>query len=71
ETLILCQSQKSCPCQCCPEQWVIYRSRCYSFSKEKKDWNSSQESCWAQGAHLLGTSSTSEMVGAFAGARAG
>ncbi|NXH83145.1 KLRG1 protein, partial [Edolisoma coerulescens] len=50
-----------CPCPCCPEQWVTYRGRCYSFSKEKKDWNSSQESCWAQGAHLLVISNTSEM----------
>uniref|UniRef100_A0A493ST05 Killer cell lectin like receptor G1 n=1 Tax=Anas platyrhynchos platyrhynchos TaxID=8840 RepID=A0A493ST05_ANAPP len=37
----------------CPEQWIAYRGSCYSFSKEKKDWHSSQESCWAQGAHLL------------------
>ncbi|NWH85267.1 KLRG1 protein, partial [Aegithalos caudatus] len=50
-----------CPCPCCPEQWVTYRGRCYSFSKEQKDWNSSQESCWAQGAHLLVISNTSEM----------
>ncbi|NXW87672.1 KLRG1 protein, partial [Alopecoenas beccarii] len=45
----------------CPEQWVAYRRSCYSFSKEKKDWNSSQESCWAQGAHLLVISDTWEM----------
>uniref|UniRef100_A0A674H7Q3 C-type lectin domain-containing protein n=1 Tax=Taeniopygia guttata TaxID=59729 RepID=A0A674H7Q3_TAEGU len=63
-------SFSGCPCPCCPEQWVIFRGRCYSFSKEK-DWNSSQESCWAQGAYLLVISNTSEMVGAFAGARAG
>ncbi|NWT20351.1 KLRG1 protein, partial [Vireo altiloquus] len=42
-----------CQCPRCPEQWVTYRGRCYSFSEEKKDWNSSQESCQAQGAHLL------------------
>ncbi|TRZ12748.1 hypothetical protein HGM15179_014355, partial [Zosterops borbonicus] len=52
---------KGCPCPCCPEQWVTYRGRCYFFSKGKKDWNSSQESCWAQGAHLLVISNTSEM----------
>ncbi|EOB06561.1 Killer cell lectin-like receptor subfamily G member 1, partial [Anas platyrhynchos] len=45
----------------CPEQWIAYRGSCYSFSKEKKDWHSSQESCWAQGAHLLVISDTSEM----------
>ncbi|XP_074392291.1 killer cell lectin-like receptor subfamily G member 1 [Zonotrichia albicollis] len=37
----------------CPLEWVAYRGSCYSFSTEKKDWNSSQESCRAQGAHLL------------------
>uniref|UniRef100_A0A493TCU7 Killer cell lectin like receptor G1 n=1 Tax=Anas platyrhynchos platyrhynchos TaxID=8840 RepID=A0A493TCU7_ANAPP len=40
---------------------LSYRGSCYSFSKEKKDWHSSQESCWAQGAHLLVISDTSEM----------
>ncbi|KAK2528117.1 killer cell lectin-like receptor subfamily G member 1 [Columba livia] len=45
----------------CPEQWVAYRGSCYSFSKEKKDWNSSQESCWAKGAHLLVISDAWEM----------
>uniref|UniRef100_A0A8C3TNB4 C-type lectin domain-containing protein n=1 Tax=Catharus ustulatus TaxID=91951 RepID=A0A8C3TNB4_CATUS len=43
--------------------WVSewFRS-CYSFSTEKKDWNSSRESCRAQGAHLLVISDTWEMV---------
>ncbi|NXQ95324.1 KLRG1 protein, partial [Sagittarius serpentarius] len=45
----------------CPEQWVAYRGSCYSFSKEEKNWHSSQESCRAQGAHLLVISDTSEM----------
>ncbi|XP_075563433.1 killer cell lectin-like receptor subfamily G member 1 [Pelecanus crispus] len=45
----------------CPEQWIAYRGSCYSFSKEKKDWNSSRESCRAQGAHLLVISDTGEM----------
>ncbi|NXM95695.1 KLRG1 protein, partial [Sylvia borin] len=45
----------------CPQQWVAYRGSCYSFSTEKKDWNSSQESCRAQGAHLLVISDTLEM----------
>ncbi|NWS06098.1 KLRG1 protein, partial [Motacilla alba] len=45
----------------CPQQWVAYRGSCYSFSTEKKDWNSSHESCRAQGAHLLVISDTLEM----------
>ncbi|NXO40938.1 KLRG1 protein, partial [Locustella ochotensis] len=45
----------------CPQQWVAYRGSCYSFSTERKTWNSSQEFCRAQGAHLLVISDTSEM----------
>ncbi|XP_027488058.1 killer cell lectin-like receptor subfamily G member 1 [Corapipo altera] len=45
----------------CPEEWVAYRGSCYSFSKEEKDWNSSQVSCWSQRAHLLVVSDTREM----------
>ncbi|NXO15326.1 KLRG1 protein, partial [Oriolus oriolus] len=45
----------------CPQQWVAYRGSCYSFSTTEKDWNSSQESCRAQGAHLLVISDTWEM----------
>ncbi|XP_074757334.1 killer cell lectin-like receptor subfamily G member 1 [Athene noctua] len=48
---LICEMSDSYPR--CPEQWVAYRGSCYSFSKERKDWYSSQESCWAQGAHLL------------------
>uniref|UniRef100_A0A8C5JB01 Killer cell lectin like receptor G1 n=1 Tax=Junco hyemalis TaxID=40217 RepID=A0A8C5JB01_JUNHY len=45
----------------CPQEWVAYRGSCYSFSTEKKDWNSSQESCRAQGAHLLVINDALEM----------
>ncbi|XP_005446129.2 killer cell lectin-like receptor subfamily G member 1 [Falco cherrug] len=50
-----------CPCPRCPEQWVASRECCYFFSRERKDWHSSRESCRAQGAHLLVINSTSEM----------
>ncbi|NWW81994.1 KLRG1 protein, partial [Climacteris rufus] len=45
----------------CPQQWVAYRGSCYFFSMAKKNWNSSQESCRAEGAHLLVISETWEM----------
>ncbi|NXR73923.1 KLRG1 protein, partial [Pycnonotus jocosus] len=45
----------------CPQQWVAYRGSCYSFSAEERDWNSSRESCRAQGAHLLVIRDTWEM----------
>uniref|UniRef100_A0A7M4F3C0 Uncharacterized protein n=1 Tax=Crocodylus porosus TaxID=8502 RepID=A0A7M4F3C0_CROPO len=53
-------SGDSCPR--CPELWMGYGDSCYLFSKERKDWNSSQESCAAESARLLVISSTQEMV---------
>ncbi|NXK04986.1 KLRG1 protein, partial [Herpetotheres cachinnans] len=49
-----------CPCPRCPEQWVAYGGSCYFFSKERKDWHSSRQFCWAQGAHLLVINGTGE-----------
>ncbi|CAM5078593.1 unnamed protein product [Natator depressus] len=45
----------------CPDQWVAYRHSCYFFSRTKKDWHSSQESCSAKGSHLLVISDAQEM----------
>ncbi|XP_065279366.1 killer cell lectin-like receptor subfamily G member 1 [Emys orbicularis] len=45
----------------CPDQWFGYRSSCYYFSKMKKDWNSSQASCSAEGSHLLVISDAKKM----------
>ncbi|XP_037768698.1 C-type lectin domain family 7 member A isoform X2 [Chelonia mydas] len=45
----------------CPHQWLGYRSSCYYFSKIKKDWNSSQASCSAEGSHLLMISDAKKM----------
>nr|XP_023965948.1 killer cell lectin-like receptor subfamily G member 1 [Chrysemys picta bellii] len=45
----------------CPDQWVAYRHSCYLFSRTKKDWLSSQESCSAKGSHLLVISDAQEM----------
>ncbi|NXU57098.1 KLRG1 protein, partial [Turnix velox] len=47
-------------CPSCPERWVAYGGRCYSFSNETKDWQSSQQSCRQQGAHLLVISDNEE-----------
>ncbi|KYO35882.1 killer cell lectin-like receptor subfamily G member 1 isoform A [Alligator mississippiensis] len=48
-------------CLRCPDQWVGYRGSCYFFSRAKKDWNSSQESCSAQSSHLLVIGDAQEM----------
>ncbi|KYO44631.1 killer cell lectin-like receptor subfamily G member 1 [Alligator mississippiensis] len=57
--LVVLHMSDSCPR--CPELWVGYGDSCYFFSKERKDWNSSQESCAAESAHLLVISDTQEM----------
>ncbi|XP_019371409.1 PREDICTED: killer cell lectin-like receptor subfamily G member 1 [Gavialis gangeticus] len=58
--LVVLQMSDSCPR--CPEPWMGYGDSCYLFSKERKDWNSSQESCAAESARLLVISNTQEMV---------
>uniref|UniRef100_A0A674IB27 C-type lectin domain-containing protein n=1 Tax=Terrapene triunguis TaxID=2587831 RepID=A0A674IB27_9SAUR len=50
------------PCPGCPDQWFGYRNSCYFFSKMKKDWNSSQATCSAEGSHLLVISDAKKMV---------
>ncbi|XP_044837410.1 C-type lectin domain family 2 member D-like [Mauremys mutica] len=37
---------------CCPEGWVGYRGKCYYFSKEEKNWDSSQHVCSSFSASL-------------------
>ncbi|KAH1183024.1 hypothetical protein KIL84_004516, partial [Mauremys mutica] len=37
---------------CCLEGWVGYRGKCYYFSKEEKNWNSSQHICSSFNASL-------------------
>ncbi|XP_039392433.1 killer cell lectin-like receptor subfamily G member 1 isoform X2 [Mauremys reevesii] len=49
--VVVWRIDSSCPR--CPDQWFGYRNSCYFFSKMKKDWNSSQASCSAEGSHLL------------------
>ncbi|XP_067392787.1 killer cell lectin-like receptor subfamily G member 1 [Emydura macquarii macquarii] len=45
----------------CPDKWVGYSSNCYFFSKEKKDWNSSQTFCSAEESKLLVISDAKKM----------
>ncbi|XP_023597325.1 C-type lectin domain family 2 member B [Trichechus manatus latirostris] len=34
-----------CPQTFCPDNWIGYQNRCYYFSKEEGDWNSSSYNC--------------------------
>uniref|UniRef100_A0A8C3WA00 Killer cell lectin like receptor G1 n=1 Tax=Catagonus wagneri TaxID=51154 RepID=A0A8C3WA00_9CETA len=49
-------------CPRCPDLWVGHGDRCYYFSVEKKDWNSSSEFCLAKDAHLLKLRDNQEML---------
>ncbi|XP_062978348.1 C-type lectin domain family 2 member D-like isoform X2 [Elgaria multicarinata webbii] len=44
----------------CPENWIGYEGNCYYFSKEKGNWNSSQNFCLSHNASLLTFSANQE-----------
>uniref|UniRef100_H2ZVM2 C-type lectin domain-containing protein n=1 Tax=Latimeria chalumnae TaxID=7897 RepID=H2ZVM2_LATCH len=39
--------------ECCPSGWVQFKKRCYLFSNDEMDWDSSANSCTAMGSHLV------------------
>eukprot|EP00076_Gallus_gallus_P031422 XP_015157581.1 C-type lectin domain family 2 member E-like [Gallus gallus] len=45
----------------CPNAWVGFQGKCYYFSEEENDWNSSREHCNAHGASLATIGSAEEM----------
>ncbi|MGH0117845.1 UNVERIFIED_CONTAM: hypothetical protein FKN15_003876 [Acipenser sinensis] len=38
---------------CCPEKWVQFNGKCYCFSTDTMDWNSSRDNCTSMGGHLV------------------
>ncbi|XP_041124614.1 C-type lectin domain family 4 member E-like [Polyodon spathula] len=38
---------------CCPEKWVQFNGKCYYFSTDTMDWNSSRDNCTSMGGHLV------------------
>ncbi|XP_058850003.1 C-type lectin domain family 4 member D-like isoform X2 [Acipenser ruthenus] len=46
-------SSKERVCKACPVNWVESNGKCYYFSPEKMDWNSSRASCVSMGADLV------------------
>ncbi|XP_062978352.1 C-type lectin domain family 2 member D-like [Elgaria multicarinata webbii] len=46
----------------CPDNWIGYEGKCYYFSKEKRNWNSSQRFCLSHNASLLTFSASEEKV---------
>ncbi|XP_043935010.1 C-type lectin domain family 12 member A-like [Protopterus annectens] len=46
-------------CKCCPEGWIEFKGICYYFSKEQKNWNSSNLFCTSSNAQLVISDSNS------------
>ncbi|KAI5164908.1 C-Type Lectin Domain Family 2 Member B [Manis pentadactyla] len=45
----------------CPEDWIGFQNKCYYFSQEEGDWNSSKHNCSTQLADLTVIDTTGEM----------
>ncbi|KAK1163317.1 asialoglycoprotein receptor 1-like [Acipenser oxyrinchus oxyrinchus] len=55
-------SSKERVCKACPVNWVEFNGKCYYFSTDKMDWNSSRASCVSMGADLVIIESEAEQV---------
>ncbi|XP_058849518.1 C-type lectin domain family 4 member E-like isoform X2 [Acipenser ruthenus] len=38
---------------CCPVKWMQFNGKCYYFSTDTMDWNSSRDNCTSKGGHLV------------------
>nr|XP_004610700.1 unnamed protein product [Sorex araneus] len=45
---------------CCPKNWKPFRSNCYFFNTEEKNWTDSEKNCTGMQAHLLVVDSKAE-----------
>lgn len=45
----------------CPDDWIGFQKKCYYFSKEEQDWNSSRHNCVTQHADLTMIDTDEEM----------
>ncbi|XP_068265431.1 killer cell lectin-like receptor subfamily B member 1B allele C isoform X2 [Nyctibius grandis] len=53
-----CKPQRGSPtagagCKLCPQDWHLYRDRCYQLSKEKGNWTEGKKGCENQESHLV------------------
>ncbi|XP_017904546.1 PREDICTED: C-type lectin domain family 2 member D [Capra hircus] len=44
----------------CPDNWIGFQDKCYYFSEEEEDWNSSRYNCLSQNASLVMIATTKE-----------
>ncbi|MGH0120267.1 UNVERIFIED_CONTAM: hypothetical protein FKN15_060675 [Acipenser sinensis] len=40
-------------CNLCPEKWMQFNGKCYYFSTDTMNWNSSRDNCTSMGGHLV------------------
>ncbi|XP_058849963.1 C-type lectin domain family 4 member E-like [Acipenser ruthenus] len=40
-------------CNLCPEKWMQFNGKCYYFSTDNMNWNSSRDNCTSMGGHLV------------------
>ncbi|XP_059113109.1 C-type lectin domain family 2 member E-like [Peromyscus eremicus] len=48
-------------CAVCPKEWIGFRSKCFYFSEDMRNWTFSQTFCMAQEAHLARFDSLDEL----------
>ncbi|XP_041123746.1 CD209 antigen-like protein C [Polyodon spathula] len=46
-------SSKERVCKACPQNWELFNGKCYYFSTDKMNWNSSRDNCTSLGGHLV------------------
>ncbi|XP_041125157.1 C-type lectin domain family 10 member A-like isoform X2 [Polyodon spathula] len=46
-------SSKERVCKSCPQNWELFNGKCYYFSTDKMNWNSSRDNCTSLGGHLV------------------
>ncbi|XP_039608880.1 CD209 antigen-like protein E [Polypterus senegalus] len=47
------KSSQSQTCSMCPQGWLLLNSKCYFFSSNKLDWDSSRDNCTSMRGHLV------------------
>ncbi|XP_058877943.1 C-type lectin domain family 4 member E-like [Acipenser ruthenus] len=46
-------SSKERVCKACPQNWEQFNGKCYYFSTDRMNWNSSRHNCTSLGGHLV------------------
>ncbi|MGH0138151.1 UNVERIFIED_CONTAM: hypothetical protein FKN15_065196 [Acipenser sinensis] len=46
-------SSKERVCKACPQNWELFNGKCYYFSTDRMNWNSSRDNCTSLGGHLV------------------